>query len=167
MKLDSLKAKSTVFIDANIFIYHFTGVSDESSFFLSQCESGVFNGVTSANVILEVLHRLMMVEAVQKRLVHPPNLVTKLKRHPEKIKQLHDYFTNTQKIEQMGILIRPLSAAIILKSQTNRIRYGLMVNDSLIITIMEEEGISFLATNDKGFQSVTGITVLNPQDIDL
>ena len=46
MKLDSLGAKSTVFIDANIFIYHFTGVSDESSFFLSQCESGMFNGVT-------------------------------------------------------------------------------------------------------------------------
>lgn len=167
MKLDSLKAKSTVFIDANIFIYHFTGVSDESSFFLSQCESGMFNGVTSANVIFEVLHRLMMVEAVQKRLVHPPNLVTKLKKHPEKIKQLHDYFANTQKIEQMGILIRPISATIILKSQNNRIRYGLMVNDSIIVTIMEEEGISYLATKDKGFHSVAGITVLSPQDIDL
>ena len=109
----------------------------------------------------------MMVEAVHKRLVHPPNLVNKLKKHPEKIKQLHDYFANTQKIEQMGILIRPISAAIILKSQNNRIRYGLMVNDSIIVTIMEEEGISYLATKDKGFHSVTGITVLSPQDIDL
>jgi predicted nucleic acid-binding protein len=167
MRLDSLKAKSTVFIDANIFIYHFTGVSEESSFFLSQCESGWCTGITSANVILEVLHRLMMVEAVQKRLIHPPNLVNKLKKHSQKIKQLHDYFANTQKIEQMGILIRPISATIILKSQNNRIRYGLMVNDSIIATIIEEEGISYLATGDKGFHSVTGITVLSPQDIDL
>jgi predicted nucleic acid-binding protein len=167
MKLDSLKAKSPVFIDANIFIYHFTGASDESSFFLSQCESGVYAGITSATVILEVLHRLMMVEAVHKRLIHPPNLVTKLKKHPEKIKQLHDYFTNTQKIEQMGITIKPVSAMTILKSQIHRSRYGLMVNDSIIVTIMEEEGISFLATHDKDFISVADIKVFSPQDIDL
>ncbi len=167
MKLDNLKAKSSVFIDANIFIYHFTGASDESSFLISQCEAGVYNGITSANVILEVLHRLMMVEAVYKRLVHPPNLVNKLKKHPEKIKQLHDYFTNTQKIEQMGILIRPVSAMTILKSQIHRSRYGLMVNDSIIITIMEEEGVAYLATHDKDFNSVADIKVLSPQDIDL
>jgi predicted nucleic acid-binding protein len=167
MKLDNLKAKSTVFIDANIFIYHFIGASDESSFFLSQCESGVYKGITSANVILEVLHRLMMVEAVHKRLVHPPNLVNKLKKHPGKIKQLHDYFTNTQKIEQMGIIIKPVSAMTILKSQIYRSRYGLMVNDSLIVTIMEEEAISCLATHDKDFDSLTNIKVFNPQDIDL
>lgn len=167
MKLDNLKAKSTVFIDANIFIYHFTGASDESSFFLSRCESGIYNGITSANIILEVLHRLMMVEAVHKRLIHPPNLVNKLKKHPEKIKQLHDYFTNTQKIEQMGIIIRPVSVMTILKSQIQRSRYGLMVNDSIIVTIMEEEGISYLATHDKDFNSVADIKVLCPQDIEL
>ncbi|MCJ7832813.1 MAG: PIN domain-containing protein [Deltaproteobacteria bacterium] len=162
-----MKAKSTVFIDANIFIYHFTGASDESSSFLSQCESGIFKGITSTNVILEVLHRLMIVEAVHKRLFYPPNLVNKLKKHPERIKQLHDYFTNTQKIEQMGILVRPISALTILKSQINRSRYGLMVNDSIIVTIMEEEGISYLVTHDKDFNSVTDIKVLSPQDIDL
>jgi predicted nucleic acid-binding protein len=167
MKLDSLKEKTMVFIDANIFIYHFTGVSEESSFFLSQCEAGRCTGITSANVILEVLHRLMMVEAVHKGLIHPPNLITKLTKHPEIIKQLHDYFTNTQKIEQMGIQIKPVSAETILKSQNNRIRYGLMVCDSIIITIMEEEGISFLATKDQDFNAVMGVTILSPQDIDL
>jgi predicted nucleic acid-binding protein len=109
----------------------------------------------------------MMVEAVQKKLIHPPNLVNKLKKHPEKIKQLHDYFANTQKIEQMGILIRPVSALTILKSQINRSRYGLMVNDSIIVTIMEEEGISYLVTHDKEFNSVSDIKVLSPQDVDL
>ena len=38
MKLDEIKTGSEVFIDANIFIYHFTGVSDECGDFLNRCE---------------------------------------------------------------------------------------------------------------------------------
>jgi len=38
MKLSEIESGESVFIDANIFIYHFTGISEESSFFLKQCE---------------------------------------------------------------------------------------------------------------------------------
>ena len=65
-------AGASIFIDANIFIYHFTGVSEECSEFLTRCESREITGQTSINVILEVLHRLMMVEAVTKNLVSRP-----------------------------------------------------------------------------------------------
>lgn len=34
MKLNQIKTGETVFIDSNIFIYHFTGVSEESTLFL-------------------------------------------------------------------------------------------------------------------------------------
>jgi len=71
MRLDSIEPGSEVFIDANIFIYHFTGVSDESSNLLSRCEQGNLTGITSLNVLFEVLHCLMMVEAVRKKLVKP------------------------------------------------------------------------------------------------
>lgn len=75
MKLDEIPSEQTVFIDSNIFIYHFTGVSNQSSEFLSRCEEGYLNGITSSNVVLEVLHRLMMIEVVQKNLLHLPNLI--------------------------------------------------------------------------------------------
>lgn len=56
MRLDSIPSGTRVFIDANIFIYHFTGVSTQCSDFLNRCERSDLEGNTSANVLLEVLH---------------------------------------------------------------------------------------------------------------
>ena len=167
MRLDSISSGSAVFIDANIFIYHFTGLSSECGNFLSRCEHGDLVGITSVNVLLEVLHRLMMVEAFRKNIVKPPNIVKKLKKYPEKIKQLNDYFANTQKISEMGIIVKPISWETILKSQTVRLRYGFMVNDSLVVASMEEENLSLLATNDTGFSILDGFSLYRPSDLEL
>lgn len=167
MGLDTIRTGTHIFIDSNIFIYHFTGVSDECSNFLTRCESGELNGATSANAILEVLHRLMMIEAVNKKLAAPPNIVAKLQKHPEKIKQLKEYYSNTQHIADMGIIICPVSSETILQSHPFRAGYGLMVNDSVIAACMQENGIKYLATNDDAFLKVSGLTVYSPEDIDL
>ncbi len=165
MRLDRIAGGSEVFIDANIFIYHFTGVSDQSSHFLSRCEAGDLRGVTSINVMLEVLHRLMMIEAIRRNLVQPPNIVKKIRKSPQKIKQLNEYFINTQKIPEMGIIVKPISNETILKSQIYRAGYGLMVNDSLTVSCMEEEDIKGLASNDDGFLKVPGLFVYKPTDV--
>lgn len=167
MRLDRIESGSRVFIDANIFIYHFTGVSAESSDFLNRCEQGDLAGITSLNVLLEVLHRLMMVEAVIKNLIKPPNIIRKLQKSPEKVKQLNEYFINTLKIPEMGIVIQPVSYDTILKSQAVRAAYGLMVNDSLIAAGMQDEGISLLATNDDAFTRIGSLQVHKPTDVKL
>jgi predicted nucleic acid-binding protein len=167
MTLNSIEHGSEVFIDANIFIYHFTGVSIECTNFLSRCEEGSLNGITSVNVMLEVLHRLMMVEAVRKKLVQPPNAVKKLKRYPERIKKLNDYFINTQRIIEMGIEVRPIAQEFIMKSHGIRTGYGLMVNDSIIAAIVQEEGIKALASNDDLFSKIKGLAVYKPTDVNL
>ena len=159
MKLIEIKAGSEVFVDSNIFIYHFTGVSDECSDFLSRCEREELIGMTSVNVILEVLHRLMMVEAVSKNIVKPPNIVKKLSKSPQKIKRLNEYFVNTEKIQDMGIGIKPLIFEKIIKSHVVRLSSGLMVNDSVIIASMKKEGVKLLATNDKAFKKLDEIGV--------
>jgi len=167
MKLAEIKAGSEVFVDSNIFIYHFTGVSDECTDFLSRCERGELIAMTSVNVILEVLHRLMMVEAVSKNLVKPPNIVKKLTNASLKLKRLNEYFINTEKIPDMGITIKPLIFETIIKSHMVRLAFGLMVNDSVIVASMQEEGITLLATNDKAFERVDEIKVCSPEDVDL
>jgi len=165
MRLRQIEPGAKVFIDANIFIYHFTGVSDECSDFLNRCEQGDIVGITSVNVLLEVLHRLMMIEAVRKKIVRPSDIAKKLKKNPEKIKQLNEYFINTQKIVDMGIIIRPISFEMILLSQSFRSGYGLMVNDSLIAACMQEEGIEKLATNDTVFMKIKELSIYRPEDI--
>jgi len=167
MKLTEIKAGSEVFVDSNILIYHFTGVSDECSDFLGRCERGELTAMTSVNVILEVLHRLMMVEAVRKNLVKAPNIVKKLSKAPQKLKRLNEYFVNTQKIQEMGIGIKPLVFETIIESHVVRLASGLMVNDSVIIASMKKEGIRLLATNDKAFEKVDEIDVYSPEDIKL
>ena len=167
MKLAEIKAGSEIFVDSNIFIYHFTGVSDECSDFLGRCERGELIAMTSVNVILEVLHRLMMVEAVRKKLVEPPNIVKKLIKAPQKLKRLNEYFVNTEKIQDMGIAIKPLIFETIIKSHVVRLTSGLMVNDSVIIASMKQEGVKLLATNDKAFEKVDEIVVCTPEDIKL
>ncbi|MBT9170511.1 MAG: hypothetical protein DDT18_00852 [Actinobacteria bacterium] len=51
MRFDELPMAEAVFIDANIFVYHFTGISEECSRFLKRCEAGELRGVTTVNVI--------------------------------------------------------------------------------------------------------------------
>ena len=167
MKLTEIKTGSEVFVDSNIFIYHFTGVSEECSDFLGRCERGKLIAMTSVNVILETLHRLMMVEAVRKNLVKPPNVVKKLSKAPQKLKRLNEYSVNTEKIQDMGIAIKPLIFETIIKSHVVRLTSGLMVNDSVIIASMKQEGIKLLATNDKAFEKVDEIDVCTPEDIKL
>ena len=165
MKISEIKAEETVFIDANIFIYHFTGVSEESTLFLKRCEEGELTGVTGMNILIEVLHRLMMIEAVTKGFVKPGDVVKKLTKKPHIVKELTEYQTNTLSIVDIGIELLPISEDTIKSSFQFRKKYGLLVNDSLTTAMMDLEGIINLATMDKDFERVEGVRVYSPQDV--
>lgn len=165
MKLNEIESGESVFIDANIFIYHFTGISEESSFFLRRCEEGELIGFTGINILIEVLHRLMMIEAVTKGYVRTGNVAKKLKRMPDIVRKLKDYEINTLSIMDSGIEMLSLSEDIIVSSFEFRKKYGLLVNDSLTAAMIYLEGISNLASTDKDFERVEGIRIYSPQDI--
>jgi len=165
MRLDDLPPATTVFIDANIFIYHFMGASEECTRFLQRCEAGELAGVTSISVLLEVLHRLMMLEAVQSRVVRPPRVREKLRRRPEVVRSLSAYYTQTARIPEMGISIRPLPEEILAASQRVRREHGLLVGDSLLLAVMRTEGVRTLATHDADMGKIEEITVAVPADV--
>ena len=165
MRLKNIPPGTEVFIDANIFIYHFTGNSAECSEFLSRCEEAVLKGSTSTIVVAEVMHRLMLAEAEAKKLAKAPQILKKLKDRPEIVCRLTDYFVGAQAIFDIGIKTYPLTAELMMKSQAFRARYGLMVNDSLIAATMEDAGVEALATNDDGFSRVDWIHIHKPEDI--
>ncbi len=165
MRLKDVSAGVDIFIDANIFIYHFTGNSAECSEFLTRCEEGELNGVTSTIVAAEVMHRLMLAEAESKKFANAPQILRKLKDRPGIVCRLTDYFVGGQAIFDIGIKTYPLTAELILNSQAIRVRYGLTVNDSLIAATMEEAGVEVLATNDDGFSRVDWIHIYKPEDM--
>jgi len=51
MTLDAIEEGAAVFIDANVFIYHFVGASPQCTAFLASCESRELRGATSALVL--------------------------------------------------------------------------------------------------------------------
>ena len=165
MRLKDIPPGTVVFIDADIFIYHFTGNSAECSEFLALCEEGELNGVTSTIVTAEVMHRLMLAEAEAKKLARAPQILKKLRDKPEIVCRLTNYSIAGRAIFDIGIKVYPLTAELILNSQAIRARYGLMVNDSLIAATMEEAGVETLATNDDGFSRVDWIRVYEPEDL--
>ena len=165
MSLSDIPARAKVFVDANIFIYHFTGVSDQCSDFLRRCEIKEIKAYSSMNVLMEVLHRLMMVEVIRKNLLKPPNLVKKLQKNPRIVKKLDEYFITTKKIIDMGIGIIPLDQKSFAGSHYFRKNDGLLVNDSLILSVMKEEKIKILASNDNAFLPVGLIEVFQPTDV--
>jgi len=81
--------------------------------------------------------------------------------------RLNDYYSNTQKIYDMNIMVRPLDFETFIKSQFFRSKYGLLVNDSLIAAIIQEEGIKHLATNDNAFFKVDEFNCYQPTDLKL
>jgi len=163
--LPELPAEQTVFIDANIFIYHFTGLSPECSGFLERCERGELWGVTAVHILLEVLHRLMMIEAVAKGLVTPGNVAKKLRERPNVVRQLADYQAQTEAISEMGIEVLKPNSDVLKISHPYRRRCGLLINDSLTAALMISEGILNLATTDQDFQRVEGLKIFRPQDL--
>ncbi len=165
LPLRELPTGRTIFIDANIFIYHFAALSQECSNFLERCERGELWGVTAVHILLEVLHRLMMIEGVTKGLVTSGNVAKKLRKKPGVVKQLADCQTQTEAILEMGIEVVGLTSDALKISYPYRRRDGLLVNDSLTAAVMEAEGILDLATADPDFTRVKGLRVYSPLDL--
>jgi predicted nucleic acid-binding protein len=165
LKLDTLPIGSPVFIDANIFVYHFAGASPSCHGFLSRCSGGGLRGVTSLPVLLEVAHRLMVIEAQQKRLVRGGNPGRQLAESPGLVKKLHLYEEWTLAIPRMGIEVEEVSFVDLLASMGVRQKTGLLTLDALIVAVMKRLEISNLASADRGFERAEGIKLFSPGDI--
>ncbi len=166
-RLSDIPDGDRVFVDANVFVYHFTGVSADCSWFLKRCEQGSITGLTGMHVLLEVLHRLMMVEAVLKGLVSPGNVARKLREHPEVVKQLSQSEEQAEIVPRMGVGVISVDDGTLAAGRRFRSSYGLMVNDSVTAAVARQEGIEAIATSDRDFLRVSGFRVYSPGDIDI
>jgi predicted nucleic acid-binding protein len=166
MTLADLRDSDRVFIDANIFIYHFGGRSLECKAFLERCARRELLGYTSTPVLAEVLHRRMVAEAIAKGLVTAKTAVRKLRETPELVKQLVQYQEDVGKIPQMNLTILNLSLEIVEVSAEVRKGEGLLTNDSFVVAYMREQGLTKLATANGDFDRVSGIEVYKPTDLE-
>lgn len=165
MKLSELTAAEPVFIDANIFLYHFTGASRECKEFLQRCEAQELSGITGVTIMAEVCHRLMLAEAIKRGFISSSKPAMQLQKKPEIIKRLSEYPAQMTNIMGWGITILPAPENILAESQVFRTQFGLLTNDSCIPVYMKAAGASKIATNDRAFRSIPSLHVYTPSDI--
>ena len=164
IRLDAVGTGSDVFIDANVLVYGISGRSAECLAFLQRCASEDIVGVTSLPIINEACHRFMLLEARARGHVQQER-ATELRRRPEVIRGLTDYWVWTRKIFELNLLIVGLDESILRRAQLNREAYGLLTNDSVLVATMEWYALDHLATRDEDFDRVTPLTVCRPADI--
>jgi len=164
--LDTVQDGSDILIDANVFVYGLTNVSPQCKNFLARCSREQIYGVTLFETIHEATHEFMRAEAKAKGFFTAQEKGAKyLSRHPETVRNLIDYWANTQRVLALNLIVLPGEEKIVLGAQRARTEAGLLTNDSVIVAAMREYGISRIATNDHAFDSVNGLAVFAPTDV--
>ncbi len=82
------------FVDANIICYHIVQtplLTDECSHFIQRIAQGAITASTSATVVAEAIHKVMLAEAVQRHQLDHWGLAHRLQRHRERIAALSEH----------------------------------------------------------------------------
>lgn len=164
MRLQDIANDTRVFVDSNIFIYHFSNFeifADSCLSFLQKVEDGKISGYTSTIVLAEVLHRLMVIEASKKFDIQPKNVVKYLKANPDKVSSLADHPKSLDSIENIGITILPVTAHD-LRVSTEFKKQGLLTIDAINVSVMKNNDLTTIATNDGDYDRIGFLTQFNP-----
>jgi predicted nucleic acid-binding protein len=163
--LDDVPGGQRIFIDATVFVYHFTRASEQCRRLLERCERRDLLGVTSVVALAEATHRLMMIEAVADGRIEPGTVARKLAERPDLVRACRRYNLAAPLIAGSGIEVLPLDLGKCLRAADVRIAEGLLTNDSLLVATIRDEGIEAIASADSDFLRVSGLKVYRPTDL--
>lgn len=124
MTFDELRDGEAIFLDANIFVYHFLGLSQQCKQLLKRCRDRLLQGRTASFIVAETVHRLMVAEAVEQKLVRSKNALKTLRERPEIVQQLRKHAEGVQTIRAMNIESVALTIAAVEASAAVRRQYG-------------------------------------------
>lgn len=165
MTFDQIPAGARLFLDANALVYHFTndpkfGLACNK--LLKQIEQGSITASTSGDVLGDVAHRLMTIEAIVLNGWPQAGIAARLRKHRGEIPKLQLFRDAIARIPLLKIqfltVTQPMIEVATLVSQ----QHELLTGDALIVAVMQAHGITHLASTDADFDRVTGITRYAP-----
>ena len=165
MNFTSIPAGSSLFIDANVFVYSWTqdpnfGVACTD--LLERIKRKELQGFSSSSDFSDAAHRMMTLEACQSLGWSYTGIARRLRRHPAEIQKLHEFRKALDDLLAIGIHILPVTAQDVLSAGDISIQHGLLSGDALLIAMMQSHGLTQLASNDADFDRIPGITRFGP-----
>ncbi len=162
--LPALRPGAEILLDANIFIYAFTGRSAQCRNLLERSQNGETASVTSIEVVNEVCHRLMLLEALERGVIDKISALA-LRSKAREITSPTRYWMRIEDIFKLNIRVLALGEARVRRAYRLRSAHGLLTNDSLIAAAAQERGIQNLATSDRDFERIEWLTIYRPTDL--
>jgi predicted nucleic acid-binding protein len=163
--LSDIPEGAICYLDATIFYYHLVGaptLSDECSDLLKRIELGRVQGVTSSVALAEATHKVMLAEVVHRHGVAHQGLIARLKRHPALLDGLTSHHQVVATVRGLRLPVEAITLDLLARGAALSIQERLLTNDALTLAVMEQLGVTVLATNDDDFDTVSGITVYKP-----
>lgn len=179
--LNDLPDGSSIFVDTNIFHYHFEGKSLDCTNFISRIQNREIDAYVNLQTMTDLLHRLMMAEALVKGYcrdlkgnnqgVRGLKFYLKGCRDRQQAFPLSAYQAQFEFIASIGLHVLPMTERLLVETKAERERYYLMVGDSLHVGTMSRRTIKRrkaplqdIATNDGDFADIPGVTIWRPMD---
>lgn len=156
----------SVFLDANVLVYHFAAdlqFGAACTDFVKRIERKEILAFSSTHVMCDVAHRLMTIEAILAFGWPVQGIAQRLRRHPTEIRKLGRFREALADVPLLGIQVLSvawpqLSAASGISQQNE-----LLSGDALIVAMMQQHGLANLASHDSDFDRVPWITRYAPK----
>jgi predicted nucleic acid-binding protein len=166
MTFDKIPGNAALFLDANIFVYYFA----PDPAFGPPCQILMeriskyqdFVASTSTQVLSEVSHQLMILEAAHLFGWPMAGITQRLRRHPVEIQKLTRFRQAIEEVPRLGIEGLPVDRHLMPLAASLSQLHGMLTNDGLVLASMQDEGIVHLASNDADFDRVPGLTRYAP-----
>jgi predicted nucleic acid-binding protein len=161
-----LASGDSVFVDANVLVYHFgphPTFGTACRQFLQRIESRDLVGFTSTHVLGEVAHQLMIAEALTLPGWSAGKVKKRLRQQPTALQSLTRFRTAVENLLQSRITIWTIAPSLFATAATISQQCGLLTNDALTVGLMQANGLTRIASHDSDFDRVPGITRYAPQ----
>lgn len=156
---------TSLFVDANIFVFHFAPhpiLQRPCQELLERISRGQIAGFTSSGVLNDIAHRLMTYEAADKYGWPMTGIAYRLQRHPAELKTLTRFRQAVEDVPQFGVQVLPVTSSDALSAAALCQQHGLLSGDALVVAVMHQQGLTNLASHDTDFDRVPAITRYAP-----
>lgn len=161
-----IPANAALFVDANVFVYHFTpdpNLGPECQRLFDRItKHQEFPAYTSTHILSEVAHQLMIMEATT-RLGWPlAGITRRLRRHAAEVQKLTRFRQAIDDIPRLGVEVLSVDRHLMPLAASLSQLHGLLINDAVTLACMQDQGIVGIASHDADFDRVPGITRYAP-----